>query len=138
VLESAAVKLAADRRDRASLADAREALAQMQAADVEREHLEAFDAADLRFHVALVRASGNEAMHLVMLALRDVAVRYLLAALAAQRDPRRLLRRLISEHDEILRAVEAGEADRAANLAESHIRRFYRSYGRTAAAPAAG
>jgi GntR family transcriptional repressor for pyruvate dehydrogenase complex len=134
VLESAALKRAAERRSGSDLIDAREALQEMRAAGLD---IEAFDAADLRFHVALVRAAGNEAMHLVMLAIRDVAVRYLLAALGAQRDPRRVLRRLVAEHEQILDAVEAGEGNRAATLIESHIRRFYRSYGRTAVGPEA-
>jgi DNA-binding FadR family transcriptional regulator len=130
VLESAAVRLAASQRDEPALAAALGALEDMRAVGVD---VRAFDEADLRFHVALAKASGNDAMHLVMLALRDAAARYLLASLQAQRDPRRLLRRLISEHAEIVSAVQAGDGDRAAELAQSHIRRFYRSHGRAVA-----
>jgi DNA-binding FadR family transcriptional regulator len=130
VLESAAIRQAAARPDSEALGEAQQALDDQRRCDVD---LEAFDAADLRFHIALVRASGNEAMHLVMLALRDAAVRYLLVALRAQRDPRRVLRRLVSEHEAILSAARGGDGQQAATLAESHIRRFYRSYGRAAA-----
>jgi GntR family transcriptional repressor for pyruvate dehydrogenase complex len=125
VLESAAMERAAETRDPERLAEARRALEDMRIANVS---VEAFDEADIRFHVALVRASGNEAMHLVMLALRDSVARHLLAALRAQRDPRRLLRGLITEHEAILAAVGQGEGKKAATLVDHHIRRFYRRY----------
>jgi GntR family transcriptional regulator, transcriptional repressor for pyruvate dehydrogenase complex len=127
LLESAALRRAAGRRDRTRLGEARQALEDMRAPGVS---VESFDAADVRFHLALVRASGNEAMHLVMLALHDAVARHLLAALRAQRDPRRLFRRLLAEHEAIIEAVEAGDAERAATLMETHLRRFYRTYGR--------
>ena len=132
VLESAALRTAARRVDHPLLAQAHQALDDMRAADLD---IEAFDEADLRFHIALVRAAGNEAMHLVMLALRDAALRYLLVELRSRPDPRRVLRRLRTEHGQILDAVEAHEGDRAAELVESHIRRFYRGYARRAAGP---
>jgi DNA-binding FadR family transcriptional regulator len=124
VLESAALRRAAQDPDPARLREARQALEDMR---VPKVTIETFDEADVRFHVALVRASGNEAMHLVMLALRDAVARHLLAALRTRGDVRRVLRRLIAEHTEILEAVEAGDGDRAASLVEDHIRRFYRT-----------
>lgn len=78
---------------------------------------------------------GNDAIHLVMLALRDAAARYLLAALEGERDQRRVLRRLTTEHEEILAAIERGDGERAAELVDSHIRRFYRRYARAGALP---
>lgn len=121
VLESAALRLAARNRDPARLEEAREALAEMNG-DMT---IEAFDEADVRFHVALVRASGNEAMHLVMLALRQGVARHLLDALRAQPDPPAILRRLTAEHAAILKAVELGYAEQAAKLVDRHIRGFY-------------
>jgi DNA-binding FadR family transcriptional regulator len=126
VLESTALARAARDPDGARLAEARQALDDMAVPGI---GIEAFDEADVRFHVALVRASGNEAMHLMMLALREPVFRHLLAALRTRRDPRRVLRRLAAEHAEILAAVEGGEPDRAAALVEAHIRGFYRSQG---------
>jgi GntR family transcriptional repressor for pyruvate dehydrogenase complex len=123
VLESAAVRRAAGRRDPELLADARRALVDMNGGKV---GVEEFDDADVRFHVALARASGNEAMHLVMTALRGAAARHLLEALRARRDPERAQRRLVREHEAILEAVEGGDADAAAALVERHIRGFYR------------
>ena len=46
-----------------------------------------------------------------------------------------MIRRLISEHEQILEAAEAGDGERAAALVESHIRRFYRRYGKALSAP---
>jgi GntR family transcriptional repressor for pyruvate dehydrogenase complex len=126
MLESAALRRAADAPDADRLDDARRALEEMAAPDLA---IEAFDEADVRFHVALVRASGNEAMHLVMAALRDAVARHLLAALRAQADPRRTLARLTAEHAAILDAVESGQAERAAGLVEAHIRGFYAELG---------
>jgi DNA-binding FadR family transcriptional regulator len=102
--------------------EARAAVEEMHAPDI---GIEAFDEADVRFHVALARASGNEAMHLVMVALREPVARHLLEALRARRDPRRVLRRLTVEHEQILTAVARGDGAEAAALVEAHIRGFY-------------
>ena len=123
LLETAALESAAKRPDRARLAEAREALEVMQRDGID---VEDFDEADVRFHVALVRASGNEAMQLVMLALRDPVATHLLEALRALPDPAETLERLTEEHAAILDAVEAGEGDHAAKLVERHIKGFYR------------
>lgn len=122
VIETAALRRAAERCDTARLDEARQAIAAMSA---QGGSLEAFDEADVNFHVALVRASGNEAMHLMMLALRDPVEAHLLAALAALPDPAAVVARLIAEHQAILDAVEAADADRATELVEAHIRGFY-------------
>jgi GntR family transcriptional repressor for pyruvate dehydrogenase complex len=127
LLETAAIQRAARRRERGRLTEAHAALEVMQAPDVS---IEAFDEADVRFHVSLVRASGSEAMHLVMLALRDPVAGHLLEALRADSDATTTLRRLAREHGRILEAVEAGDGERAARLVERHIRGFYRDLER--------
>jgi GntR family transcriptional repressor for pyruvate dehydrogenase complex len=121
-LEGAALARAATEGDPARLAEAREALDAMGARGVSAED---FDAADVRFHVALVAASGNEALHLVMLAVRESVASHLLAALTGGRDTRATLRRLHAEHAAVLEAVEAGDSDRAADLVRQHIMGFY-------------
>jgi GntR family transcriptional regulator, transcriptional repressor for pyruvate dehydrogenase complex len=124
LLETGAVRRAAQRRDSEGLAEARWALDEMRDAEIT---IERFDEADVRFHLALVRASGNEAMRLVMLALRHAVAEYLLEALRAERDPDATLRRLTDEHAAILDAVEKGRPERAAKLVDDHIRGFYRA-----------
>ncbi len=89
--------------------------------------VEEFEEADVRFHVALVRASGNEAMHLVMQVLRETVARHLLDFLRAQPDTGATLARLTDEHAAILAAVERGHATRASALVSAHISGFYRA-----------
>jgi len=132
-LEGAAVARAAREGDPVRLAEARAALDEMGTRGVSAED---FDAADVRFHLALVAASGNEALHLVMLAVRESVASHLLEVLAGLRDARPTLRALHREHAAVLAAVEAGDGDRAAKLVREHIMGFY---GRViAAAGAAG
>lgn len=124
-LEVAAVRLAAQRHDPERLEEARRALELMQAPKVTAEQ---FDDGDVGFHLALVAASGNQAMHLVMLAARHAMARHLLDALRTV--PRRdaTLRSLARQHAAILGAVEEGDGERAAALVESHVLDFYRSF----------
>jgi GntR family transcriptional repressor for pyruvate dehydrogenase complex len=122
LLETAALADAAHDPDGERLAEAGQALEAMRAGDLS---IEAFDEADVRFHTALVRASRNEAMHLVMLALRDPVEQHLLHALRAEPDPDEVLKRLTEQHAGILAAVEAGDGARAATLVERHIRGYY-------------
>jgi DNA-binding FadR family transcriptional regulator len=122
-LESAAAGRAARRPDRPDLSAAHAAIAEMRAAGAD---LEAFERADVRFHVELVAASGNEALELVMLAVRDSMAAHLLDALGSLDDPRTGARRLVAEHEAILAAVEHGDAASAEPLVRDHIERFYR------------
>jgi DNA-binding FadR family transcriptional regulator len=126
LVETAAVTAAADRGEPDRLAEAHGALETMEDPKIS---LEDFDEADIRFHVALVRASGNEAMHLVMLALREPVEQALLDKLQADPRPRATLKRLVAEHRAILEALEEGDPDRASGLLERHIRGFYRQPG---------
>jgi GntR family transcriptional repressor for pyruvate dehydrogenase complex len=121
-LEGAALTRAATAGDPARLADARAALDEMGAPRVSAAD---FDAADVRFHLALVAASGNEAMHLVMLAVRESVASHLLEALGGLRETRRTLRTLHAEHAAVLDAVEAGDGDLAGELVRAHIMGFY-------------
>jgi DNA-binding FadR family transcriptional regulator len=125
-LEAAAVAAAAVRtgpeRD-ARIGEARAAIAQMAAVTGDPV---AFEEADVRFHVALVAASGNEALQLVMLAVRDSISAHLRDALAAERAPGRAASRLLRQHTAILAAVEAGDAQDAEALLRAHVMGFYR------------
>jgi GntR family transcriptional repressor for pyruvate dehydrogenase complex len=123
-LEDAALRRAADRPAPERLEEARRALAEMDDPDVTPE---GFDAADVRFHVALVAASGNQAMHLVMLAARHAVARHLLDSLHSLPDPPATFRTLARQHARILRAVEDGDGEQAALLVRRHILGFYRS-----------
>jgi GntR family transcriptional regulator, transcriptional repressor for pyruvate dehydrogenase complex len=124
LLETAALERAARAPDRSRLDEAHQALETMRAPGVS---LEAFDEADVRFHTALVRSSGNEAMHLMMLAMREPVEQHLLEALRSEDDPAPVIERLGDEHEAILEAVETGDEERASKLVERHIRGYYGS-----------
>jgi GntR family transcriptional regulator, transcriptional repressor for pyruvate dehydrogenase complex len=128
-LEAAAVAGAATRPagdgDRAArIAEAHAALAEMHSVTSDPD---AFEAADVRFHLALVAASGNEALQLVMLAVRDSVSAHLREALQGLRAPERAVRRLLRQHEAILAAVEAGDARDAEVLLRDHVMGFYRA-----------
>lgn len=123
-LETAIVRRAAA-GDRAPLARAHAALAEMRGEGVEPA---SFDDADIRFHLALSAASRNEAMHLLMLAVRDAIAAHLLRALNDEPDFPAARRRLTDEHAAILEAIEGGDGERAARLMQEHIMGFYRRH----------
>lgn len=120
-IESSALRRAAANPDPDAMDVARATLTLMRRP---RITVEAFEEADVRFHLALVAASGNAAMHAVMLGLRDAMAEHLLTALRKRR--RSILERLADEHAAILKAVEAGDGDRAAALVTEHIMDFYK------------
>jgi DNA-binding FadR family transcriptional regulator len=121
-LEAAAAEGAARRRPRPDLAAAR---AEIEAMRATQDDFVAFEQADVRFHVALVGASGNEALHLVMLAVRDSIAQHLLQALAALPDARPMLARLTAEHEAILTAVEERDPAEAGERMRDHVLGFY-------------
>jgi GntR family transcriptional regulator, transcriptional repressor for pyruvate dehydrogenase complex len=84
-----------------------------------------YDQADIRFHTALVAASGNPGFLAVMLSVRDNLTRFLEEALQRAPEPRAVYRRLSREHEAILNAVRAGDGERAVALCATHVRRFY-------------
>jgi GntR family transcriptional repressor for pyruvate dehydrogenase complex len=74
-----------------------------------------------------VRAAGNDAIELVMLAVRDSIGAHLRDALHArsERAARATLRRLTAEHDALLTAIASGDGEEAARVVRDHILRFY-------------
>lgn len=120
-LEGAAVG-AAVARGSGGFDDARAELDAMRAAGTD---VAAFEAADVRFHLALVAASGNEAFSLIMLAVRHSMAAHLLDVLQSARDPAPVVGGLLTEHEQILAAVEAGDAEKATALLRTHLQRFY-------------
>jgi DNA-binding FadR family transcriptional regulator len=121
-LEAAAVEAAARRRPRPDMAAAHTEIAAMHAAGVD---VEAYEQADVRFHIALAEASGNEALQLVMVAVRDSIAAHLLDALRALSDVPATLARLTREHEGLLAAVEERDAERAGELMRDHILGLY-------------
>lgn len=122
-LETTTLERAAERRLPAPLAAAQAELAVMRQPDI---GIEAFHLADVRFHLALVAASGNEALLAVMSAVRDSISEHLLASLRALPNPKQGLKKLCAEHEAIHAAVIAGDGPLAAQLGRAHVENFYR------------
>ena len=120
-LEAAVVERAASDGRPEHLEEARAAVEEMQhklTAPTE------FHDADIRFHLALAAASGNEAMRLVMLGLRGPIAAHLKEA--PSEDSEATLSRRVDEHAEILLAIEDHKGERAGELMRHHLSEFNR------------
>lgn len=84
-----------------------------------------YEEADVHFHMALVRGSGNEAMYLVMAAIRGAIGMHLLGHLEKQADLPATLAGLTAEHTAILAAVQARDGIAAQRRVRAHIAAFY-------------
>ncbi|GAB3127253.1 FCD domain-containing protein [Tsukamurella serpentis] len=122
LLERSSVALAASGADDAKLVPVRAAIAAMDAAGEDRA---AFNDADTAFHTAIAEACGNRLVTTVTVAIRNALRSGILAAFEDIDDWTELTCVLQSEHRQILAAIESGEAERASELAEAHIRGAY-------------
>jgi len=91
---------------------------------------EAFNQFDIDFHVALADAGGNRLMSDVTRAIRESVRTPFMAAVSAMPETGKrgwldIRDGLRVQHHGIFAAVEAGLAEKAADLVESHIRNFY-------------
>jgi GntR family transcriptional repressor for pyruvate dehydrogenase complex len=128
LLESWSVREAARRRDRPQLASAAALLDSMDERDLP---IEKFLRLDAEFHVALARATGNTVVAAVMTSLRVAIHEYILAGAPSVADWPAMSRRLRRQHRNVLAAVSAGDADRAARLVIRHIEGFDRATRRS-------
>jgi GntR family transcriptional repressor for pyruvate dehydrogenase complex len=120
-IEGAALERAARSAQKGQLEAARAALAIMEQPEVSWKD---FRSADLAFHAALVDASGNRAMSLVMAAVKG-AIEGHLEATMRERSFDKLKQRVASEHRALLLAVERGNAKSVARLLRAHLAEFY-------------
>ncbi len=84
-----------------------------------------FNQLDTQFHIAVSSASGNPLLMALMQGLRDAVQHEMVAASERLSDWTATARRLHDEHESIANAMRAGDGDKAAALAEQHIRTFY-------------
>src|SRR3954447_23245591 len=124
-LEGAGAADAAVRDPKPDLTAARDQIAFQRAAGTD---LEAFETADIRVHLELVRASGNEALTIVMLAVRDAIAAVLLETLRARDYPAPTVPQHNGEQEAIVEAVVDGDGEPARRLSGDHLRRFYSSH----------
>ncbi len=95
-----------------------EALVEEMQRHAERSEVQAFFEANAAFHREFVEVSANEALRHIHRRLTADMSRYRRWSLAL----RGTLERSIKEHQGIVRAVKAGDVDRAAQLTAAHIR----------------
>lgn len=92
--------------------------------DTGQEYRE-FNILDAEFHVGISRISGNALAADLMTALRGAIESEMTAAFARLPDWQSVAESLVTEHEGILRAIEKGDGDQAAELVADHIIRFY-------------
>jgi DNA-binding FadR family transcriptional regulator len=122
-VETAAITRAAGDPVERHLDEARACLAIMSKRGVSWRE---FSPADVAFHAALVAASGNQALILVMQAVKDSIELHLNEAMAARSFPR-LRPRIVAEHEALFDAVRRGDAAISASLLRAHVTEFYSS-----------
>ncbi|QKV96224.1 FadR family transcriptional regulator [Streptomyces sp. NA02950] len=122
-LERSSARLAAAQATEEDLARLREPLLRMDDPDLPRER---FNDYDTDFHVMLAEAGGNRLMADMTIAVRSAARHVILKAFHRQDEWEPIVCRLRAEHHAIYDAVAAGDADRAGELVEAHVRGFRR------------
>ncbi|MBN9743426.1 GntR family transcriptional regulator [Amycolatopsis sp. A1MSW2902] len=121
MLERFSATLAARRRKAADLLRMEAELDEMDA-DLGPEQ---FSDADVAFHVAIAGAAGNRLVNELTVAIRE-SVRGLLLGTVDEQGGWEILReRLRAEHRQIYAALADGDDKGAADLMESHVRRFH-------------
>jgi GntR family transcriptional repressor for pyruvate dehydrogenase complex len=125
-LERASVVLACRNARSEDLARMREGLMAMDEPEIDRE---TFDQLDTDFHVALADAGGNRLMSDVTRAIRESVRMPILAAMTAMPENGSqswpsIRDGLRADHHAIFTAVEASQAEQAADRTEAHIRAF--------------
>lgn len=117
LLEVYTVRLAAKNRTEQDLTTLREVLDRMDTSDAQIYH-----AADPEFHAAIAKASGNEVLYQLFLSARQVFFKP--AAFWRVFGPHRSRPRIGSGHEghaALLEAIEAGDADLAAERMFAHL-----------------
>jgi len=116
-LEVLAVRLATARLENDHL-ERLEYLHQQMLQHVAREEVDAFFDANTRFHELFVEQSGNPKLQDVYYPLVNQMLRYRMRSLSLRGG----MQRSCEEHQAILEAVRAKDAERAAHLLSEHIR----------------
>lgn len=120
VLERSSVALAAARAGAVELAALQEPLVAMRQPQVDRA---TFNELDSAFHVAIAEAGGNRLVADITTAIRDSMRRPIMQRFELLGERWEQVRdRLRMEHEELYRAIAAGETEVAQRLVEEHIR----------------
>ncbi|SDI43175.1 FadR/GntR family transcriptional regulator [Nonomuraea jiangxiensis] len=126
VLDSSAILLATRQRSEEQLAEMDAAVARMREA-VEAGH-DTFGAADVAFHDAVARASGNKLIQICTDVVRSIVLGLISEKIATAPDRAALMRQSISHHEEVIAAVRAGDGRLAARLSRKAMYDYYAGY----------
>lgn len=113
-VDALAARLAVPRLTEETLADLESCIREMSQSVEAGDHARMTEA-DARFHGIIVGASGNGAITRVFNQLEPFARTFITLTL-----PNFDVRVIVSQHDEILAALQAGDADAAAHRARAH------------------
>lgn len=116
-LEALAIRLAAPRLTEADLAELKR-WHRLMAGAAARDDADAYFKANTAFHNLFVNRSGNRRLHESYMQLINEMRRYRMRSVALRGG----LSRSNSEHEAIIKALEARDAERAARLVSEHIR----------------
>lgn len=122
MLERWSVRLAAAHAAPADLAGLRELLAEMDDEGISRA---SFNDLDTAFHVAIANASGNSLVADLTRALREALRHALLTAFSESGEWEKLADGFRVEHRAIYESIASGDASKAADTVEAHIRGFF-------------
>jgi len=118
-LERLSIRLAARNARAADLAEMRRAIAVMEDPGVDKSR---FNDGDTALHVAIAEAAGNRLAADLTVAIRESMRLPLLDAFRYVADWDDLVEDLRADHQALYAAIEAGDADTAERLVETHIR----------------
>ncbi|WP_433444035.1 FadR/GntR family transcriptional regulator [Nonomuraea sp. CA-141351] len=126
VLDSSAILLAARLRTDAELAEMASAVSSMrEAVEAGRD---AFGEADVAFHDAVARASGNKLIQICTDVVRSIVLKLVSEKIAHADDREALMRQSIQHHEEVLDAMRAGDGPLAARLSRKAMYDYYAGY----------
>lgn len=120
-LERSSAATAARRANLRTLRELKATVSGMREADT----VDAFNALDTDFHVAVARSGRNDLVADLTVAIRQAVREPIREASLQMADWPRFRLRLIDEHARILDAIVAGKPDEAAAAMEAHIRAAY-------------
>lgn len=123
VLERSSARLAAEHAKAEDLTRMRERLDRMDEVGLPREE---FNDCDTDFHVAIAEAAGNRMVADLTVSVRNAVRQTLLTVFHRVEDWEAIAARLRAEHRAIYDAVAAGDAERAGDAVEAHIRSVHR------------
>jgi len=120
-VESLSARLAAERITPEQVAGLRDLAAQL--VDVTAEDVETLMSIDRQFHLAVATATGNKHLKQIVINLYDKSLR--LWRLALPRIDH--LADAVERHEDLLQALEYGNARRAASVMREHVTEFHNS-----------